>query len=831
MANSKKTSPNPKESKRGRLPSLSAEERRFNDLYANAIDQRRKSCYLGGLGTDNSSATGDWEDLWEIQDKFAIMHFSGSTNSGQSNIKSPEIAGRIQSTIQKLSKVNLEFVARPLRPEAKFAAEVAQLVVNTSYRKNKYKARLGEAFYDALRHGSAPMQVDFLYRKRKVHMPVTDSSKMTKEEREELKESKKVPHREVTIIDKRDVVLRPRRIQEIYYDPSARQISGDDNYASYYFDTSSMPYDKFMHLYKDKAGYKNINKVMKLSDLADGRYEDNWFTPPQDMEGDYVHIVKMWDYDNDRYMERANDIFILESPLPYNHKKLNIVQFTPLKLPEQIYGIGVADFLIPIVNSIEMLQNQIVDYVGMTTNPILMVEKGIYNEFSRYYRSAQPGLMIPVMDVNRAVAPLKYMPLSMDVFQVLTALQRDAVIASQHDPSQLGVISKNATATANIINKEIVDAYVGFVLSNFVETLNEVGSMVLSLHHQFLTQKDVYEMLNDDMEVEDKSEYRQLAIDDMDIEIDWDSQTLKMVDSPGKTSYLEMSPKLFTYKDEEGNETFVTPDDIRVELTAESVEIVSKALQIQKSKENFAQLAGYMVDPSDRAKVASHPAPYVDGPSFLEEYFEINGLNKKHLIKTSERIEKDTKHAMEQNKMMFNLERPIPEAGMGREHLKVHEDFLSSVKKIRDDAIKEAESAQQAMMQSGMPGMMPQGMGGMMPQGMNGMMQQGMGPAVPQLPQAITEKIQRLGEVIAIASEHIQIDSLPAWQRTDSVIAQAQPGASGGMAGGMGGGTMVGGNAGNMGGGNAPMPNMPRGAGYSQGGGGQLGGFTGQTQQ
>jgi hypothetical protein len=774
MANSKKTS-----QKQSKASKLSKNELRFNELFTNAVDKRGNSCFWG-------SATSNWEDRWDLQDKLAIMWFDMKDQSDgySANVKSPEIAGRLQSIMQRLAKVNLGFVVKHKREDAKFAAQVAQIMVNNAFTAGGYKYRLNEVFYDALRHGTAAMLVDFVVRKRKVQIPVTKEELMTAEEKKKLKENSELPYREYTMVDKRDVVVNPKRINELYFDPNARNIHGDDYYCSYYFDAVSVSHERFLKLYKNRRGYKDVDKVKKAGEKQDERYEDVTLEVPSDNEGDYVHIVKMWDYDNDRYMERANDVFIKECPLPYNHKKLNVVLLTPFKLPEQLYGISLIDLLLPVVTQIEQLQNAIHDYVSYTTNPVLMVEKSMYNEFARHYRSVQPGLLLPVSDTSRAVAPLKYSPLSMDVFQALSSLQRDAVIASQHDPSQLGVIMKNSTATANVINKEVTDAYVNFVLENFIEGLNTVAKMVLALQYQFLTEDEVIERLNGKMEKESTAEPRKLRLDNMEVDIDWDEKTVNLIDKPGAASFLELNSKLF---ETEGG--YITPDDLDVELTAESVEILSKALRIQQSKENFAQLAQYMVDPNDRQKVAAHPMPLINGVSFMEEHFEINSINKKHLLNRERQLSEDIKEAEEQNRAMVNLEKPIPEPGRSREHIKVHEQLISSVSVMIDNlkqGIQEAMQNPMAMQDT-----------------------------------SSMEQLQKLSQVLQIAIDHIGIDASPVWTSPDQV---QQQGISQQTPGGMGGNTAFGG-VGNMGGGNPAMPNPIGGAGM-QGGPGQMGGLT-----
>lgn len=802
---------------------LSETERSFNDLFTNAVQHRRTSCFHD-TGYFGGSGGGNWENRWDLQEKFAISWYNvlDQSQGYRSNVKSPEISGRLQSTMQKLAKLELGFIARPKREEAKFAAQVAQILIDDVFVKAKAKFRLAEAMYGAITHGSYPVTIDFITKERPVKRAIVDYDLMTDEERKKVeKEPGYIPYRSVTERSKK-IVIQPRRLQEIWFDPSARVVHGDLYYAGYYFTATMMPKKRFDKTLAKRSGYKNCDKVRPLGELADANDSSSWFRPPRNMQEDYVYIVEMQGYDDDTYMVRANDQFVYEGPLPYNHKKLNVVMFSPFKLSYQIYGIGMVDFMIPIVTQIELLQNAIYDYVFYTSNPMLLVEKSTYNAFSRHYKQARPGLLLPVMNVNQAVQPLKFMPLSMDVFQALQSLQRDAIIASQQDPSQLGVVQKNATATANIINKEVLDAYVNYILENFKEALDEIGSQALSLVHQYYTNKDVNRIVNGDKK-EDKgeAEYSKIMITDKKIDIDWEKQSVMISNAPGEESFIELRPEIFKSKDKKGKTIYINPDeDIQVTLSSETLQIMSEALEIQTAKENLGQLSGYFVDPADRQKVAQHPAPWINGPAYLEWYANKSKLPKNILIKKTEIEEQDKQRAIEQNNQMFKGEFALPQAGESDAHLEPHlalkqslQQILEKDKKTVQTAVDEftnkVNEAQQAVQ-------------------MNPTQQMDI-PQQPDIDKKLMDKIEKYTQIIDMLDQHIEIDSQPAYMRTDSVLnggyqqPQAPMPQGGGMPGGQGGATMMGG-MGNMGGGNLPMPNMPGAAGYTQGGPGQLGG-------
>src|SRR5690606_31189163 len=145
-----------------------------------------------------------------------------------SNVKSPMTSGRVETTIQKLRKLNLQFVVRPKRStdlKAKRKAKIIQLLINNEFRKGSFKYRLLTWWKDALFHPMSFMQVYYLKKTRWVQKEITDSSEFTKEEKVNLKKGKiNRIYREEEIVDYDGIALEPCKFNEIYVDPSARYI-------------------------------------------------------------------------------------------------------------------------------------------------------------------------------------------------------------------------------------------------------------------------------------------------------------------------------------------------------------------------------------------------------------------------------------------------------------------------------------------------------------------------------------------------------------------------------------------------------------------------------
>lgn len=651
---------------------LSKKQLKFNNDLQAATDYIKVGCFWDD---------GDWRERWNLQRKFAYYFYEDIDQSEgyRSNVKSPEIVGRVQGTLQKMNKFNLQFVVRPKNKQAKFSAELNQILLNQLFSTKQFSYRLRDAYRDAVTNGTAILGVFWETVKRDVHMLKSNPDLMTAKELKEYKETGKIPQYKVTMIDFDGIALRNYRLENVIFEPSAQSVNDGPNRSGYAFVISIMTPSRFKTLYKGKK-YKDVDKVkptsIDSSPEGDTRGREGFLAEPADHNSEYIEVIEKFDYDNDEYIIRANEKFIYEGPLPYNDKKIPIATLRAYKAPYQLYGIGLPDLLIPVVTQIELISNAVYDYIMYTTNPILMAVKQDYGDITKALESSgsAPGTVIPVSDLSRGLAPLKFPPLTTDVFQALGLLQKDAIISSQQDPTQLGVIQKNATATANILNKEITEAYVMGLVETFKEDLEQVASMVVSRMHQFMTEKNVHAIRKGEDKVDEIQNYM-VPIEDKGVEIDWDERSVLLYDDPGETSFIEITPEIYEMVDENGKTIEITPNDFDIELSVESVQVISRALEKQEAMEMLSQLSPYMVDTTNPGKVAQHPMPLVDAVSLMEDAFEKMGWDKKHLLQYNQLEQDSESRAKAQNYEAFKGERPMSHPGESREHINIHVQF------------------------------------------------------------------------------------------------------------------------------------------------------------
>lgn len=659
----------PKQS--GELPVRTEGQLRFDKLFHEAMENRKTACFW-----DN----GDWEDRWELDDEYAMPSVENSTEDHyKSNVKSPEISGRVQSAMHKLSKMNVAFVVRPKNTAAKLAARVDELVINHFFNKQDYRGALRDAFYMAITKGSAPVGVEWLKRTRKVKQVLTNPEEMDDKQKKQVKEGE-LPYVEVEQVDFNAPVLITYPLQSVYLDPAARNMQGPFHNCGHAFVAELITYEDFKANFEGKEGFKNVNKVVPITKdwtVPEGEqaHPDRYLYPPISSDGEYVYLVKGWDYYRDEYKIKANEIYIKESPLPYADKKIPFEILKPYNLPNQVYGVGVVDLLIPSVYQLELIQNAFYDWLLYTINPILLVQRNDYGDFSRKYQvvNGEPGAMLPVTDVMGSVQPLKFPNLSIDVFQGIGLLQKDAILASQHDPNQLGVLRKDATATANIINKEIAEAFVNYIVDNFTGALENIARMLISRIHEFMTKPQVSKMVNGETQ---EGEPFEVAIPGKYVNVDWDERTVKIENNPERVSLIKISKKLYQYKDPDTEKLIeVTPNDYEVSLSAESKQIISRALEQQRMLDSMKMIMPYAVNPSDSQASMKTPIQLFNAVEIADHLVNVMGLPPKILLNQSENEKDDIKRAQEQNMEMYQGKRALPKAGESMTHVKQHTDF------------------------------------------------------------------------------------------------------------------------------------------------------------
>lgn len=708
----------------------SAPARRYTKAEAEVLEMVFNDFTSSKNGIDNSNywdseGAGDWGGRWDIQEKLADGWMrTPDEDDYQSNVKSPMTLGRIEATMQKLKRINLGFAVKPLNSDdsaAKRKAKVLQAVLNNWVQKQNVKSRLHTLFKDALTHGIAFAQVYYLRKEREVRFVPRTSKDLTDEEKINLKQGKGV-YRTKKIYDYDDIAIEPVKIQELYWDPSARYLHGETYEAQFIIRRMLPSMAQFKALFSNDPDAKNVDKVIPGSAYNDEMTE--FFAPPRDVTSDdYVQVLHYYNKAKDRYVVIANDVVIKDMPLPFDHKMLPFVMLTTYEKPHFFVGAGIPDRLLPIQAEEEYLKNNTYDRLHITNNPMLLVKRSMYGEFSRSWQEAKPGVMLPVDNTGDAVRPLEFPQTNFDVFRAIDLLNRDAVIATQIDPVQMGIQQKYVSATTSMLTKEQMETYIGSLVDSWGQGLSLMGYMILFLMRQYYTIPQVEKYAG-------KRKNRVLILENMEI-------------NPNTFEIIQTKPKDYSFF-EIKSDYFDIEGDWGVSISAESMETVSKALEMQKAQANLAQLAPFMVDPRDQQKIMAHPNPYINGPETIAWYLETNNLPEELAVNIIEDEDISIKRAEEQGKLILAGEAIAGIPGEPDVHKRVHVKQLMALN-------QKNQSTQRQMEQLGPYAAM-------------------YAPMMPEF-----QDLQNSQIIAATLAEHLRLDDSPKVLLEESVIQQAQP--------------------------------------------------------
>lgn len=730
--------------------------REVRNKYEESRNYLMTSCFWDSYSEDSSGAVfsgGSWYDKRNRQEKMALMWYrEPDSEDFMSNIKSPMTRGRINTFVNWMKKINLEFGSRPNNKDDRNAALMADKTTNYWMQNSDAKKVLGDAWEDLATHGNAFLRLSYVKEYKKFRFPKTKD--LSKEELEKVKdgEMKLVYGKPEKVLRTDDIVLEHVPINEVYPDPQARNLHGDTYRAGWMIRKRYVTVDYVKAVYGDHPNVKNIDKVKGSAAYRD--YTEYFFEPPKNYWGDdIVELLEYENQDDDRYVVVANDIAIIDTPLPYNHKELSYHKLDFIRVPGQFFSIGIADLLENIQGSYEVALNMVADYVYRTYNYKLLVESDNFGEIKQSLeRTGDMFIPIDASDgrpLNAKVMPMQPAPIGFDIFSFLDLLEKNATLATNIDPAQMAMLAGSKTATSDILNKELLMTMIGGIVDNNTNgDLRAIGRQLWKLQQQHYTKPRVKRIIGEDKEIEKR---RTLRFDGIEIKLNEDTGLLEEKEIEGDYSFFEL-------KDEYLN----TKDEVDIFIKPESQEVSSQALEEKRIAEEFAQLMPFAVDPNNPMQIQQHMMPMVDANKLFQEYFDVKRLPSNLLMNKKKDNSVAVKQAEEHVMAILKDERVQATPGQSSAHLEYEYEVLNALiyqleeldNEIEEDMRKQAEAIAKEYAQvpqydpyTGQPIELPQ----------------------PEPPAEKLEKAQKLAGAIEKLEEHISIESMPATMRNTRI--------------------------------------------------------------
>lgn len=721
--------------------------KRIREEFTAASDARRTNCYwFTGRASDTSesdSPGGDWAERWEMQEKAWLNWYQpSSADDFHSNVKLPETSGRIESTMQKIRKVDMAWTTKPNDAEDIDKAKIAKLILDHEFYTSNLKESVARWAKLSVIHGSGFAR--FVYKKVKKKVRYAKYKNIDEKDKKDVEEGKAIYGKPVEKTVFEGFALIPVPSEEFYPDPQARVIHGVDHAARYVIWRRLMHIDDFKAEFEGNPNCMNVDKVKPISDYKDWNESYEFFQPPSDISNGKV--VEVLEYENqlsDEYIVTANDILVRNTPLPYAHKELTFFKIDCIENPKQFYGIGIPDYLDNIQASAEITLNMMIDKMYRNMNTKYMVATDVAGQFSEQYQRLDNQIIaITSRDgapLSSKVMPLPYEPFGFESFKIMDILRGYATMATQIDPSQMTLQQADKTATATAMNAELAELLINSIIENMGNTFVRIGRQMWSIIREKFSVQRMKEIVGADGTVTASMVPWSIRLEDM--EVSEEDGKIKIETGTGGYNFMEIK-----------EDYLETNDDLDIRIAPESLRVLSQGFKIQKVQEAYAQMMPNAVDPTDPAKVQMHPAPLYDARKLAQWLVETLEVDTDVLLDKGKSTKEDIEEAREHVTRILDGEKVPGSPGRSDAHKGVESQVLQLL-----NAHVKAKTAELQKMAA--PQMDP----------MTGM------PMPPAINPALEKELTELIEKQQALANHLATDNQPMYMTEESALSAAAP--------------------------------------------------------
>lgn len=477
----------------------------------------------------------------------------------------PDAFAAIQAQMQESIDRNSRPYLRRVEDSDKGVEAFQNAILTYNLNRTGFDYQYFLAKYSAAIRGTAYLMEYYRVDKREIQDPTDVNDDGT------LKYTKK----EVTDYDDAYTEWVPNEF--IYLDPAARDI--DTARDMVYRDI--MDVDEFKRSYGFRKDFINIDLVKRGGDTS----TKSFFQMPHDMTENDVEILHWHNRATDEYNVAANGVVVRMGPLPTKHKELPVTPIYHYTVPGRMYGMGIPKVVKALSEERASIRNLNLDRQKMQINKMFLVNDQM--DFDDEDLITRPHGFVEVstngLSIRDAIQPLEYGDVPSSYFNTENILLEDIRRATGIDDRIEGV-SSGGTATEAQILQEMSQKRIGLISRiTEMDAIKRVGKLKWS-NIQFFYPTPRVERITEDNEERDNKVFRKISVNGQEFSIVKDKTTgktkLQLNDVEGTTSF-KLDKAMARYMD----------GDYDVVIDAESVSVVSKAIQQAKITEMFTAIA------------------------------------------------------------------------------------------------------------------------------------------------------------------------------------------------------------------------------------------------
>lgn len=513
--------------------------------------------YMEG-NTDRVNAEQDWEDA----DAMAFMDIPAPDPSDwRAHLVLPDAFAAIQSQMQETIERNSRPILRRVEDSDKGIEKFQNAILTYNLNRTDFDYQYFLAKYHAAIRGTSFLMDFYRVDKRNIQDPTDVNPDGTL----------KYVQKEVTDFDDDYTQWIPNEF--IYIDGDADDI---DN-AKDMIHREIVDIDEFHRAWGFRKDAINVDLVHRGGDTSTKSY----FRMPLDMSENHVEVLHYYNRATDDYIVCANNIVVRMGPLPTKHKELPLAVVYQYRIAGHIYGIGIPKVVKALTEERASVRNLGLDRQKMQINKMFLKNAAV--DFDDDQLITRPHGMVEVetngLPIRDAIQPIEYGDVPTSAYKSEEILLEDIRRATGIDDRIQGV-QVGGTATEASILRENSQKRIGMIARlNELKAIKRIGKLKWS-NIQFFYPAPKIERITEDNDEREEKTYKKVSVDGQSFTIVKDRGTgkteLQVNEVEGSTTFT-LNRAMARYMD----------GDFDVQIDAESVTVVSKAIQQAKITEMF----------------------------------------------------------------------------------------------------------------------------------------------------------------------------------------------------------------------------------------------------
>lgn len=418
----------------------------------------------------------------------SVYHGSGKQQFTNSKIYNPYSWANVETVVPRMVAQRPSVIYKPREPQDETASEIHTSLFEYWWDKDHAFEKTVSWIKNALTYGTGVVKLYWKTTKKNVISYEYDVNGKPL-----LDENGEFVTRTDEVVDFDDPCLEVVNLYDFFVDPDATDIQGAQWVIHRYWKTLSE---------LEEAGYyKNLKKLKRLISKVEKSVEERerhelafGYMGEQDETVEKIEILEMWDESGISVMA-GGEVVIREQSNPFWHGQKPFIALKDSIVSHEFYGKGEIEPVIKLQHALNTIQNQIIDNRTQVLMNMWKVTGENVDESELIYR---PNGVVHLSTEFEKVDPIVPPDLTGNAQKDLSLIKSDIQQAlGIYDYTKGADSGTNKTATGISLVQEAANARFAHKIQLLEEAIKELGSMVLALYQQFITDEKVLRIVGE----------------------------------------------------------------------------------------------------------------------------------------------------------------------------------------------------------------------------------------------------------------------------------------------------------------------------------------------